>query len=141
MRVYLPTTPGGLQRWLDAGVADAPLLGWAVTSDVRRLLDDADGDELEYAVTSAAAAASGELAVGEGSGRRIVVVAEVPDETVIADDTTAGAVTVREPVAMSSVASVLADAAPREPSAASSVEDDARDLGWFGVQEIPALLA
>ena len=140
MRVYLPTTTGGLRGWHDDGIAQPPLAGWAVTPEVRRMVDAGD-EEAEYAVASAAAAASSDLATGDGVARRIVVVAEVPDDAVVVDASTAGAVTVTQPVGMGSVASVLADPEPRPSEAHGAGEDDAHDLGWFGVQEIATLLA
>ena len=143
MRVYLPMTVEGLRTWHERAVATPPLPGWAVTPAVRNLLGDAGDEEAEYAVAAAAADASADLlrALDPPGDRRIVVVAEVADTVVLEDDAVAGSVTVTEPVPLAAVASVLADEAGEAGRSAGARADDALDLGWFGVQEIAALLA
>ena len=76
-------------------------------------------EESEYdALAEAASAASGLL---DGPGRRVVVVADVPDPDSV--------------VPMRLVAAVHADTEDVDPTAG-----DLPELGWFGVQELPDLL-
>lgn len=107
-RIYVPATTEMLRRL----VADGRL-----PAEVSRIETEDDDEESEYAGLTDAADASAELL--EAPGRRVVVVAEVPDP--------AG------PVAMAHVVAVHADAS-----------DDWRpddDLGWYATQEIEHLLA
>ncbi len=111
MRVYLPTTLGGLARLRDDG---------SLPASAERYVADGDSEEQEYAALLAAAAESAEL-VG-GPGRRVVVVADVPDPD--------GEVALRDVVA------VHADPVDRPAGA-----DPDEDLGWYATQEIDAILA
>ncbi len=111
MRVYLPTTMAGLARLRDDG---------SLPASAERYVADGDSEEQEYAALMAAAAESAEL-LGR-AGRRVVVVADVADPD--------GAVPLRDVVA------VHADPADRPGGA-----DPDEDLGWYGTQEIDALLS
>ncbi len=106
-RVYVPTTLSGLAGF----VADGSVPGSAP-----RVTAADDAEESEYTALMEAADAS--AAMLTGSGRRVVVVAEVADAS--------GA------IAMDRVVAVHVD-----------TEDDAGeddDLAWFATQEIPDLL-
>jgi hypothetical protein len=110
-RVYVPTTIAGLARLR----ADASLPGSA-----ERYVADGDSEEAEYAALMAAAVDAAGLL--DGPGRRVVVVAELPDPD--------GAVPLRDVVA------VHADPVDRPAGA-----DPDEDLAWYATQEIDALLA
>ena len=111
MRVYLPTTLAGLAQLREEG---------SLTASVERYVADGDDEQSEYAALMAAAVdAAGLLS---GPGRRVVVVADIPD----AD----GGVPLRDVVA------VHAD--PDERPADADPEDD---LAWYATQEIDALLS
>jgi hypothetical protein len=106
MRVYVPATLGALAGFVDDG--QVPVGDRFVAED--------ESEEAEYAALMTAADASAALL--EGPGRRVVLVAEVPD----------GATSV--PLRL--VASVHVD-----------TEDDADaddDLAWYATQEIPVLV-
>lgn len=107
IRVYLPLTLSSL--------ADAHGSGIVPTGAERFVAAD-DDEQSEYDALMAAADASAALL--EGSGRRVVLVAEVadPDGAIRMDDVVACHVDLED------------DADP----------DD--DLGWFATQEIPDLL-
>jgi hypothetical protein len=107
VRAYLPTTLDLLARHHAAG---------AVPVDADPITAEDESEEAEYAALMTAADASAALL--EGPGRRVVLVAEVPD----------GATSV--PLRL--VASVHVD-----------TEDDADaddDLAWYATQEIPVLV-
>lgn len=108
VRVYLPTTLAGLAGFDTAG---------EIPESVDRLTPPDDDEESEYLTLMSAADASAEL-LG-GSGRRVVVVAEVTDPAAV--------------VPLSAVVAVHADVA--------DFTDPDDDLGWFATQEIPDLLA
>ena len=110
MRVYLPTTVTGLARLREEG---------SLPASAERYVADGDSEEQEYAALMAAAAEAAELLAGDG--RRVVVVAELADPD--------GAVPLRDVVA------VHADPEDRPADA-----DPEEDLGWYGTQEIDALL-
>jgi hypothetical protein len=101
----------GLARLRDDG---------SLPAAAERYVADGDSEEQEYAALMAAAAEAAELL--DGPGRRVVVVADVAD----AD----GAVPLRDVVA------VHADPADRPAGA-----DPEEDLGWYGTQEIDAVLS
>ena len=109
-RVYVPTTLAGLARLRDDG---------SLPSSAERYVAGGDTEEQEYAALMAAAADSAALL--DGSGRRVVVVADVADPD--------GAVPLRDVVA------VHAD--PEDRPAGADPDDD---LGWYGTQEIDQLL-
>ena len=168
MRVYVPLTISGLATAHGAGeFGPAPLTAYAVTPGLREWYVSDDIEELEYAALSRAAAASLRLLAGApGTARRRVVIAvDVPDNTVSADPDSAldagslGEVRIASPVALAKAAAVHVDAedavadvtaAADALGAADHGDDDAQftvdgaedhELLWFGVQEIPNLIA
>ena len=110
-RIYVPATIADLAQWHAA--AEIPTAAFA---DAYEAPDETE--EGEYAALMSAADASAER-LG-GPGRRVVLVVD------------AGAAA---PVPLREVLSVHADLDDRADGA-----DPDEDLGWFGVQEIPALL-
>ncbi len=160
MRVYLPATMPALRRLLDTGrLGDPPLPAYAVTPSLREWYAEGDDEELEYAVTALAAAASVRLldADQDAPRRRVVVVAEVPDAEP-APHVDRAAVRVRSVVSMRDVQAVHVD----DPAAVGDVtvaadavieadlgSDDAafrvaqaegHELQWYASQEIGPLL-
>jgi hypothetical protein len=109
-RVYVPATPALLARWHADG---------SVPADAERYVAPAEDEEAEYAALMTAAEASAALLAGPG--RRVVVVAEAPEDDV--------AVPFRD------VASVHADTVDRPAGS-----DPDEDLAWYATQEIPGLL-
>ncbi|NJP25683.1 hypothetical protein OHB01_17780 [Microbispora hainanensis] len=167
MRVYLPSTIPALARIVAAGeLGPAPLTGFAVTPALIEWYASGDTEELEYvALTEAARASLRMLAADRADGaqtaaRRVVIAAEVPDETVKtgADLEERARVRVLEPVPMRLVAAVHVDDADALPDveaaiaalpAADGGDDDAQfvvdgaedhELLWYATQEIPDLL-
>jgi hypothetical protein len=160
VRVYLPCTLERLRTALATGEVDAAL-GYAVTPALREWYVEGDADELEYAAGIAAArAALRLLASGTDQPRRVVLAVEVPDGAARpAPDVDRAAVRLTAPVPLRLVDSALVD----DPSAADDVrraaaavaaadagDDDAafvvdsvedHELGWWAVQELPALVA
>ncbi|GAA2460499.1 DUF6912 family protein [Streptomyces mauvecolor] len=168
MRVYVPLTISGLAAAHGAGeLGPGPLTAYAVTPGLREWYVSDDIEELEYAALSRAAAASLRLLAGApGTARRRVVIAvDVPDNTVAADPDSAldagslGEVRIASAVALAKAAAVHVDAedavadvtaAADALGAADHGDDDAQftvdgaedhELLWFGVQEIPNLIA
>jgi hypothetical protein len=162
MRVYLPSTLSELRTLLDTGaVGDPPLPGYAVTPALREWYAEGDLEELEYAALSLAARASVRLldADPDAVRRRVVVVAEVPDELVTtAPHVDRAAVKVADPVALRLVQAVHVDdpsAVPDVTVAANAViaadlgsddaaflveQADGHELQWYATQEIGPLL-
>ncbi len=160
MRVYLPATLPGLRALLDDGeLGSPPLPAYAVTPALREWYDGGDQDELEYAATALAAAASVRLldADQDAPRRRVVVVADV--ETVeAAPHVDRAAVRVTSAVQLRDVRAVHVDdpaAVPDVTVAADAVieadlgsEDAAfrveqaagHELQWYATQEIGPLL-
>ena len=108
MRVYLPLTFERLREFDALGSGPA---------DVEKFVAEDESEEAEYAALMTAADASAELQAG--SGRRVVLAADVVE---------------------------LAGAVPKKRWAAVHVdtEDDADpddDLAWYAIQEISELLA
>lgn len=108
MRVYLPLTLDSLAAAVEAGT---------VPADVEKVVAEDESEESEYAALMGAADASAALLAG--SGRRVVLAADVVE---------------------------VAGAVPKKSWAAVHVdtEDDADpddDLAWYGIQEIPDVLA
>ena len=160
MRVYLPCTLRRLRAALDAGQVDV-VVGFAVTPALREWYVEGDAEELEYAAAAAAARASLRLlAAGDDEPRRVVLAAEVPDVTAVpVPGEDRAAVRLPGPVPLRQVESALVD----DPSAGADVrrsaaavaaadagDDDAafvvesvedHELGWWAVQELPALVA
>ena len=111
MRVYLPTTLLRLAAFVASG---------QVPADGDRYVAGEETEEAEYDALAEAASAAAELL--DGPGRRVVLVADVPDPD-------AG-------FPMSLVVAVHADTEDVDPA-----DGDLPDLGWYAVQEIPDLLA
>ncbi|MFI7031001.1 DUF6912 family protein [Microbispora rosea] len=168
MRVYLPSTIPALARVVAAGeLGPAPLTGFAVTPALIEWYASGDTEELEYvALTEAARGSLRMLAADRADGvqaavRRVVIAAEVPDETVKtgAELEERARVRVLEPIPMRLVAAVHVDDADALPDveaaiaalpAADGGDDDAQfvvdgaedhELLWYATQEIPDLLS
>jgi hypothetical protein len=109
MRVYVAAT----LRQLAGFVAGDEVVGGD------RFVAEDDSEDAEYAALTAAADAAATLL--DGSGRRVVVVADVPDPDA------------RFPVSL--VAAVHVDTEPVDPR-----DRDLPDLGWYAGQEVPDLL-
>jgi len=162
VRVYIPATSTLLQSLLrDGELSSFPLTAFAVTPALREWYVDDDIAELEYAASSEAARASLRL-IGADDGaarRRVVIAADVPDDSVdVRDDLDRGAVHVRVAVLIGWCASVHADDADAaeaiaaaadvidaadlgDPDAEEIVDDaDGYDLSWYATQEITDLL-
>lgn len=112
MRVYVPTTIGGLAAYVRSGT---------VPSTAERFTAAEETEEAEYDALSAAAEAAAHLL--DEPGRRVVIVAEVEDE----DDA----------FGLNLVDAVHADTDDLDPGADP---DDLPDLGWFATQEIDDLI-
>ncbi|MFI7038655.1 DUF6912 family protein [Microbispora rosea] len=168
MRVYLPSTIPALARVVAAGeLGPAPLTGFAVTPALIEWYASGDTEELEYvALTEAARGSLRMLAADRADGvqaaaRRVVIAAEVPDETVKtgAELEERARVRVLEPIPMRLVAAVHVDDADALPDAEAAIaalpaadggDDDAQfvvdgaedhELLWYATQEIPDLLS
>ncbi|MCW2586050.1 MAG: hypothetical protein JWN55_1566 [Frankiales bacterium] len=162
MRVYLPSTLTELRKLLDTGTVGAPPLpGYAVTPELREWYAEGDLEELEYlALTSAARACVRLLDADQDAiRRRVVVVAEVPDEAVhrvpevdrAAVKVTSEvplrlvqAVHVDDPVAVADV-TVAADAVIEadlgsEDAVFRLEQAEGHELQWYATQEIGPLL-
>ncbi len=162
MRVYLPTTFPALAAAAAAGAfGPPPLLAFAVTPALREWYASGDAEELEYAATvDAARECLRRLAADPAAPpRRVVVAADVPDESVqLASDVHPAAVRLTVEVSMGQVASVHVDepeaendvrAAVAAVPAADAGDADAafvvdgaedHDLHWYATQEIPTLI-
>jgi hypothetical protein len=163
MRVYLPATLPGLAGLLrEAEIGPAPLRAFAVTPALREWYASGDLEELEYVAMMHAARASLRLlgTQSQAPRRRVVIVADIPDEQV--GTTAAGfdeptLVEVLAPVPLDRVVSghiddelAMADVAKAVAAlpAADSGDDDARfvvdgaeghELLWYASQELPHL--
>jgi len=142
VRVYVPATLGSLARFVEeGGIGPSPVHGHAVTEWLRESWPDADEEEWAYAALMAAAddsaislATSTADEADQDRPRRVVIVAEVQRVT---EDRESTAVSVDAAVALRLVQAVHADTEDIDPAS----PEDPGDLGWFAVQEIPALLA
>ncbi|MEU2395344.1 hypothetical protein [Streptomyces sp. NPDC007369] len=166
MRVYVPLTLPGLAEVHQAGeLGGAPLRAYAVTPGLREWYVSDDIEELEYAALGRAATASLRMLAEDPAAprKRVVVALDVADKAVTAvpgiDEASLGQVGVAGPVRLTAAAAVHVDAedavkdveaAAAAVGAADAGDDDARftvdgaddhELLWFGVQEIPGLLA
>ena len=138
VRIYLPATLSTLARFVaEGGVGPAPVRARAVTAWLREAWPEADLEEWEYAALTAAADDSAGLLTGEDPPRRVVLAADVESATESGDSTV---VEVDSAFPMHLVKAVHADTEDLE-RAASYDPDAVGDLAWFGVQEIPDLLA
>jgi hypothetical protein len=178
MRVYLPLTMARLATLAaDRRLSPPPLPGFAVTSRFRdeHGEDDGDDESLEYEALGAAAFGSlrqlaAEADATEGAEtaaagimpRRVVLAAEVPDQTVTESERVAGEVLVNSDILLSAVKAVHVDdtaaaddvragvralvelgqppVVPDQeaPPALDAVEE--HELLWYATQEIPDLL-
>jgi hypothetical protein len=167
LRVYLPATTSVLRTLVDDGRLAGPHTAFAVTPQLREFfaLSDAEADteELEYAALLTAARASLRLLDLDplAPRRRVVVAADVPDDTVTPLDdphTERGAVRTTADIRMRDVASVHIDGADAEDDVRAAVNvvleadlgsDDAQfvvdqaeghELAWYATQEIGSVL-
>jgi hypothetical protein len=167
MRVYLPCTLPALAAVVEAGeLGPAPLTGYAVTPALTEWYASGDTEELEYvALTEAARASLRMLAADRADGveaapRRVVVAAEVPDNSVSVgvDLEERARVRLSGPIPLTKVASVHIDDLDAAPDIEAAIvalpasdqgDDDARftvdgaeahELMWYATQEIPDLL-
>ncbi|WP_327117966.1 hypothetical protein OG206_20035 [Streptomyces sp. NBC_01341] len=171
MRVYVPLTLSGLASVHGTGeIGPGPLTAYAVTPGLREWYVSDDIEELEYAALNRAASASLRLIAGKPDElrRRVVValdVPDVPDGSVAADPdhildaSSLGEVRLADAVPLSKAAAVHVDADDAEKDVAAAAaalgaadlgDDDAQftvdgaedhELLWFGIQEIPGLIA
>ena len=160
MRIYCPATLASLEALAQNGFA-APVEAHAVTPALREWYAEGDAEELEYAASDAAAAASLRLLAAEPgvTTRRVVVAADVPDDAVRLAGGDRSTVLVQVPVTRSEVASVHVDDATAEADVAQAVaslaaadagDDDAQfavdqaaghELLWYDVTELDDVLA
>src|SRR4051794_9363545 len=160
MRVFVPA-PMPLLSVLRAEGLPAPVAAHAVTGALREWYVEGDGEELEYAASTEAAAASVRLLAVDPQAppRRVVVAAEVPDATVRpVSGSVRSAVVLGTSLTADHVVSVHVDdddaaadvaAAARAVSAADAGEEDAaravedaegHELLWYDVTELDDLL-
>jgi hypothetical protein len=127
-----------LRQLVDQGQIDGRLEGFAATVELRASLGDLGDEDLEFALTIAAAEASAAMVgVGTGArGRRYVVVADVDEASVSLDGDNSGVVLVDGPLTPGEIESVLADL--EDVALHGGISDD---LAWFATQEIVDLLA
>jgi hypothetical protein len=138
VRIYVPTTLTGLAQFtVDGGVGPAPVRARAVTGWLRREWPEGDEEEWEYAALMAAADDSAGLVGKEDPPRRVVLAADVP-AVVESEDSTSVEVLTAFPMQL--VQAVHADTSDLERAASYDPEAHG-DLAWYGVQEIPDLLA
>jgi hypothetical protein len=135
VRVYIPTSLDALARYSEeGGIGPSPVHGHAVTEWLRESWPEADEEEWAYAALMAAADDASASLTAEDRPRRVVLVAEVERVT---EDRESTAVSVDTAVSMRLMLAVHADTEDVD----ASVPESLGDLGWFGVQEIPDLLA
>jgi hypothetical protein len=159
MRVYLPTTAGGLAAAVRTGSFPASV-GHAVTPAIREWYSAGDAEELEYAALTEAAEASLRLIATEPDGvrRRIVLAADIPEGLVSPGGRFRSSVSVAGPLGMDAVVSAHVDepgveatiaAAAEALLAADAGDDDARflldeaeacELLWYDASELPHLI-
>jgi hypothetical protein len=167
LRVYLPATTTVLRTLVEEDRLPGPHTAFAVTAQLRQFyaLSDAEADteELEYAALLAAGRASLRLIDSDPSAarRRVVIAADVPDDSVAPvddEDTGPGAVRVTADISIREVASAHIDGARAEDDVRAAVNvvieadlgsDEAQfvvdqaeghELAWYATQEIgPAL--
>jgi hypothetical protein len=137
VRVYLAASAAMLRQFVDEGRIDGRLDGFAATDGLRLSLGSLGDEDLEFALTVAAAEASAAMVgVGpDGRGRRFVVVADVREAAVSLDTDNSGAVVVEGPLTPAEIDSVLADL--EDVALHDGISDD---LAWFATQEIVDLL-
>ena len=138
VRIYIPATITSLTQYVaNGGVGPGPVRARAVTRWLREAWPEADEEEWEYAALMAAADDSAALLTAEDPPRRVVLAADV-DSVVERRDSSL--VEVDSAFGFTQVKSVHADTADIAAGAAYDPVE-LGDLGWYGVQEIPDLLA
>jgi len=162
MRVYLPGTARTLRALLDSGeVGPAPLTGFAVTPSLREWYVDDDIEALEYAALLEAARGSLRLLDEDPTAprRRVVIAADVPDDTVaFHPDLDRAVVRLSQVVPLRLVASVHVDGSEAEKDVRAAADAmleadlgsldaqfvvdgaEGHDLAWYATQEIGALV-
>ncbi|HSV38045.1 MAG TPA: hypothetical protein VLI04_04740 [Nocardioidaceae bacterium] len=143
MRVFVPVSWAQLDE-LTRGTLEVAS-GHAVTDEVRAELEGSDEDELAYVVLGMAA--SDAIVLAGDRRRRVVLAVDI-------DATPTGAlseVSLGAMVSLRDVAAIHVDSeeASADVAAAADAPDDERlaeralehELGWYGVQELPDLLA
>lgn len=134
VRVYLPTTLGQLRGWREQGtIGPAPLRAHAVTEELRTSWAEASEEEWEYVALMQAADESATMLTDDQPPRRVVLALDVTDVVTVSESTE---VEIPTEVPMRLLAAVHADADDIDPR-----DEDAGDLGWYGVQELPFLLS
>jgi hypothetical protein len=135
MRVFLAATLDDLETLRESGRIGSPLTGFAALPLLVERLG-LEGEELDLALALAAADGSRDAALDSGLavGRRLVVVAELPESSVRVESPSEGEVAVPDGVELSRVDAFLADAVPLELAVA-----DHEELAWFGSQELDLL--
>jgi hypothetical protein len=162
MRVFLPSTLPALAQALQAGqVGPGPVPAFAVTPALREAYASGDEEELEYAAMTEAARVSLRMLATDPASppRRVVLVAEIPDEQVRWDarDGEPARVVVGEAVPLARLASAHVDDAEADADvraaagalpAADAGDEDAKfavdgaeghELGWYATQELSYL--
>lgn len=135
VRVYVPTTLAALARFVEeGGIGPSPVHAHAVTQWLRESWPEADDEEWAYAALMAAADDASASLTAEERPRRVVLVAEVESVT---EDRESSVVSLDTAISLRLVQAVHADTEDVD----ASVPESLGDLGWFGVQEIPDLLA
>jgi hypothetical protein len=166
VRIYLPAASTLLRAWDAAGTAEpVDAIVYAVTPALREAYRDGDTEELEWVAQVAAGTASLRRLAADPRALplRIVVAADVADSAALPGRVSdhPAALRLAGGVPRNAWASLLADdpqaaddqrqvAAAAEAlrggdvpgeSPAELLEDvEAIELGWFGIQELPALL-
>lgn len=161
MRIYLPATTADLIALRDEGSLAGPRAATALTPDLREFYASGGDEELEYAALSEAARLSLRMIDNDpgAARRRVVIVAEVPDSAVTADESNGrGVVRLADALTLGDVASLQVDDAEAEDAVraaadvvleadlgsadAQFVVDGAEgfELGWYGTQELGILL-
>lgn len=159
MRVYLPSTlPALAGLLLAAQIGPAPVRGFAVTPALREWYSSGDMDELEYAAMVQAGRASLWMLLADPAAarRRVVLVAELPDEQIagVAGFAEPALVEIKVPVALPDIVAGHIDdpaaaddigAAVAALPAADGGDDDAQfvvdgaeghELLWYATQEL-----
>jgi predicted TIM-barrel enzyme len=163
MRVFIPVTHSGLRDLVGSGgLGPSPLVGYAVTGELRESYAQGDEEELEYAAMTAAARSSLMLLAQDQEGdeppRRVVLAVDADDFTPNVEYGTAGvelahAVPMRQVVALhvetaeaeadvAAAVAMLRSGGPRDVDEEFLLDAcEGHELAWFATQEIGDLLA
>jgi hypothetical protein len=161
MRVFIPVTHSGLRDLVGSGgLGPSPLVGFAVTGELRESYAQGDEEELDYAaMTAAARSALALLAEAEDEPPRRVVLAVDAEEVTPNVEYGPAGVELAHAVPMRQVVAVHVDTAEAEADVAAAVamlrsggprdvdEEflldacEGHELAWFATQEIGDLLA